>query len=306
MTTPGQGGPEQGGPEQHGGSEQGGPTVRRRLLGSQLRRLREERGVTRAEAAEVINGSESKISRLELGRLSFKETDVRDLLTFFGVVDPARREALLALARDANNPGWWHSYNDVMPTWFERYVGLESAASVIRTYESQFIPGLLQTEEYTRAVARAGLSIGHRPLVAGEIERRVTLRSARQKVLASPDTRLWAVIDEGALRRQIGGEQVMRAQLEHLIEMHRLPNVTIQIMPFGFGGHVAQVGAFTILRFAGPDLPDMVYLEHLTGALYLDKPEEVDRHFEVFVQLAVDSQPPARSAITFAKIISDG
>lgn len=285
---------------------QGGPTVRRRLLGSQLRKLREERGITRLEAAKAIRGSESKISRLELGRVKFKEVDVRDLLSCFGVVDPDSREAILALARDANAPGWWHSYNDILPTWFERYVGLESAACLIRTYEAQFVPGLLQTEEYARAVTRAGQL--HGPVTAGvadDVDRKANLRSTRQQILARDDApRLWAVIDEGALRRQIGGGRVMRAQLEHLLELHAFPNITIQIMPFGFGGHVAQVGAFTILRFADPALPDIVYLEHLTGALYIDKPEDADRYQGVFIQLAADSQQRAQSVATLMRIRS--
>lgn len=283
----------------------GGPTVLRRLLGLQLRRLREERGISRAEAAEAIRGSESKISRLELGRLSFRERDVGDLLICFGVVDPGSRETILTLVREANAPGWWRSYSDVLPTWFERYVGLESAASAIRTYEAQFIPGLLQTEDYARAVTRAGQLPG-RTSGALDIDRKVGLRAARQRILARADPpRLWAMIDESALRRQIGGWRVMRAQLEHLLELQAHHNVTIQIMPFGFGGHVAQVGAFTILRFSDPDLPDVIYLEHLTGALYLDKREDVDRYHEVFVQLAIDSQQPLNSAATLAGILSD-
>jgi hypothetical protein len=263
--------------------------------------MRERRGVTRAEAAKVIHGSESKISRLELGRLSFKDSDVRDLLTLFGVTDPGRREALLTLARDANAPGWWHSYNDVLPTWFERYVGLESAASLIRTYEVQFIPGLLQTEEYARAITRAGLPGRASDTADDDIDRRVDLRATRQQILTHPDTRLWAVIDEAALRREIGGRRVMQAQLGHLLELQSDPNITIQIMPFGFGGHVAQVGAFSVLRFAELDLPDVVYLEHLTGALYLDKREDTDRYHEVFVQLAFESQRPTESAATLAR-----
>jgi transcriptional regulator with XRE-family HTH domain len=283
----------------------GGPTVLRRLLGLHLRRLREERGISRAEAAEVIRGSESKISRLELGRLSFRERDVGDLLTCFGVADPDTRETILTLVREANAPGWWRSFSDVLPTWFERYVGLESAASAIRTYEAQFIPGLLQTEEYARAVTRAGQLPGRTSGVF-DIDRKVGLRAARQRILARADPpRVWAVIDEGALRRQIGGWRVMRAQLEHLLELHARPNVTIQIMPFGFGGHVAQVGAFTVLRFSDPDLADVIYLEHLTGAVYLDKREDADRYHEVFVQLAIDSQTPLNSAATLAGILSE-
>jgi transcriptional regulator with XRE-family HTH domain len=278
----------------------GGPTVRRILLGAQLRRLREERGITRSEAGKAIRGSESKISRLELGKLSFKRRDVADLLTHYGILDLQQREAILVLTQEANAAGWWHSYNDVLPTWFETYVGLESAASLIRTYEVQFIPGLLQTKNYARAVTTAG-----RPTrTAEEIERRVNLRSTRQRLLMqSHVTQLWAVIDEGALHRPIGGSRVMRDQLEHLLELRDSKNITIQIMPFKYGGHVGEVGAFSILRFPEPELTEVVYLEQLTGALYLNKPEEVDQYSEVFNQIGVRAQTPMRSAETFRQII---
>jgi transcriptional regulator with XRE-family HTH domain len=280
----------------------GGPTVRRILVGAQLRRLREERGITRDDAGYVIRGSGSKISRLELGKVSFKERDISDLLSHYGVEDGEQREAILTLARDANAPGWWHNYDDVLPSWFETYVGLEEAASLIRTYEVQFIPGLLQTEDYARAVTVAG-----RPdLPRDETDRRVKLRAARQQLLLTrnPAPRLWAVIDEGALRRPIGGTRVMRGQLEHLIQLGTLPNISIQIMPFRFGGHAAEGGAFSILRFPEPELPDVVYVEQLVSALYLDKREQVDRYGQIFDRLTVDSQPPDLSAETLRKIIS--
>ncbi|WP_189137235.1 helix-turn-helix domain-containing protein, partial [Nonomuraea glycinis] len=244
-----------------------GPTALRILLGSQLRRLRESRGVTREEAGHLIRGSESKISRMELGRVGFKERDVADLLTLYGVVDDQARAAVLDLVVTANEPGWWHRFNDILPTWFQAYVGLEEAAARIRTYEVQFVPGLLQTKEYARAVVTAG-SAG---LGAEEISRRVDLRLERQRVFDKPDGPVfWAVIDEAALRRPIGGAEVMRAQLEHLAELMRQPNITIQIMPFSFGGHSAEGGAFSILRFPDHDLPDVIYVEQLASALYLD------------------------------------
>ena len=282
-----------------------GPTVQRRLLGAQLRQLRERGGLTRAQAAEVIRGSESKISRLELGRTGFKDADLADLLARYGVQDDETRQAILVLARDANTPGWWNSYNDVLPTWFERYVGLEAAASMIRTYEAQFVPGLLQTEDYARAVTRAGQLVVPRNGLEDEIERRVALRTTRQQALADSGTQLWAVIDEGALRRPIGGRRIMRAQLEHLLDLHHNPGITLQVMPFTFGGHAAEVGAFSLLRFARHDLPDVIYLEHLTGALYLENPEDVDRYAEVFLRLAIDSPPPSGSAQALAAIMTD-
>jgi hypothetical protein len=281
----------------------GGPTVRRILVGAQLRRLREAKGITRDDAGYVIRGSGSKISRLELGKVSFKERDISDLLTHYGVLDSLQREAILTLARDANAPGWWHNYDDVLPQWFETYVGLEEAASMIRTYEVQFIPGLLQTEDYARAVMIAG-----RPdLPSDEIEKRVKLRAARQELLTrTPAPRFWAVVDEGALRRPIGGSRVMRAQLEHLIDLRELNNISVQIMPFRFGGHAAEGGAFSVLRFPEQELPDVVYVEQLVSALYLDKREQVDRYGQIFDRLTVDSQPPDLSAETLQKIISRG
>ncbi|MFG1705120.1 helix-turn-helix domain-containing protein [Nonomuraea sp. M3C6] len=266
-----------------------GPTALRILLGSQLRKLREAKNVTREEAGHLIRGSESKISRMELGRVGFKERDVADLLTLYGVVDHQARSAVLELVATANEPGWWHRFNDVLPTWFQAYVGLEEAAARIRTYEVQFVPGLLQTKEYARAVVTAG-SAG---IGAEEIARRVDLRLERQRMFDRPDGPIfWAVIDEAALRRPIGGAEVMRAQIEHLIDLMRQPSITIQIMPFSFGGHSAEGGAFSILRFPDADLPDVVYVEQLASALYLDKREDVDRYTEVIERLCAVSTTP--------------
>jgi transcriptional regulator with XRE-family HTH domain len=266
-----------------------GPTALRILLGSQLRKLREAKNVTREEAGHLIRGSESKISRMELGRVGFKERDVADLLTLYGVEDPQARAAVLDLVATANEPGWWHRFNDVLPTWFQAYVGLEEAAARIRTYEVQFVPGLLQTKEYARAVVTAG-SAG---IAAEEIARRVDLRLERQRIFDRPDGPVfWAVIDEAALRRPIGGVEVMRAQIEHLVDLMRQPNITIQVMPFSFGGHSAEGGAFSILRFPDQDLPDVVYVEQLASALYLDKREDVDRYTEVMERLCAVSTTP--------------
>ncbi|NUW42694.1 helix-turn-helix domain-containing protein [Nonomuraea rhodomycinica] len=270
-----------------------GPTALRILLGSQLRRLREAKGVTREEAGHLIRGSESKISRMELGRVGFKERDVADLLTLYGVTDAEARAAVIDLVTKANEPGWWHRFNDVLPTWFQAYVGLEEAAERIRTYEVQFVPGLLQTKEYARAVVTAGAA-GVGP---DEIARRVDLRLERQRILDRPGGPIfWAVIDEAALRRPIGGAEVMRAQLEHLADLMRQPNITIQIMPFSFGGHSAEGGAFSILRFPDRELPDVVYVEQLASALYLDKREDVDRYTEVMERLCAVSTTPDETA----------
>jgi transcriptional regulator with XRE-family HTH domain len=267
-------------------------------LGAQLRRLREAADISRADAGYSIRGSESKISRLELGRVGFKERDVADLLTMYGVSDPGEREVFLEMVKQANEPGWWHRYSDLMPNWFQDFVGLEESASRIQTYELQFVPGLMQTEDYARAIA----SYGRPESASDEAERRVALRIRRQKVLARPDApRLWAVIDEAVLYRPIGGRRVMLAQIEHLLELTRLPNITLQVMPYRLGGYVAE-GAFTMLRFAEPALPDLVYIEHLTGALYLDKREEIELYSRVIDQLTVDAETPDHTRQLLAKV----
>ncbi len=279
----------------------GGPTVLRIVLGTQLRRLRERRGITREAAGEAIRASHAKISRLELGRVGYKERDVSDLLTLYGVTDEAERADYLALARQANSPGWWNQYGDVLPNWFETHIGLEEAASIIRTYEVQFVPGLLQTEGYARAVTR----LGYPNSPSQEIDRRVALRMTRQKLLTTPDPpRLWAVMDEAALRRPLGGPEVMREQLEHLLKAARLPNVTLQVAPFSVGGLAAAGGPVTILRFAEPDLPDIVYLEQLTSALYLDKQDEVDTYLSVMDRLCAEAETPDRTVAFIEDLIT--
>jgi len=268
-----------------------GPTVLRILLGSQLRMLREVKGITREEAGYAIRASGSKISRIELGRVSFKERDVTDLLQLYGV-DEDEAATLVELAIQANSPGWWHKYGDVLPDWFQVYVGLEEAASLIRLYEVQFVPGLLQTADYARAVVQ----LGQPGAAPGEIERRISLRLGRQELLTKPGgPRLWAIVDEAALRRPIGGKEVMRAQLVQLLEATEQPQVTLQVMPFRSGGHAAEAGAFTIMRFPEPDLPDVVYLEQLTSALYLDKRDDVEKYTEVMERLSVEAESPERS-----------
>jgi transcriptional regulator with XRE-family HTH domain len=250
-----------------------GPTALRIALGAQLRQLREGRGVSREEAGEAIRASGAKISRMERGRVGLKERDVRDLLTFYGVTDPAEREQILSLVGRATTPGWWHEYGDVTPRWFEMYLGLEQSASILRTYEAQFVPGLLQTPEYARDVITLG------PWSPAEAERRIELRLRRQRLLTRADApAFWAVVEETVLRRPAVSEEVLRAQVEHLVRMADLPNVTLQLVPESFGGHPVSGMPFTILRFAEPDLPDVVYLEQLTGALYLDRRNDVSHY----------------------------
>jgi hypothetical protein len=279
-----------------------GPTVRRMLLGAQLRRLREANAITREDAGWEIRASESKISRMELGRVGFKERDVADLLTLYGVVDGEQRQALLELARQSNTPGWWHTYGDLLPNWFQSYLGLEGAAALIRTYELQFVPGLLQTPDYARAVTL----LGHREASPAEIDRRVELRMARRQVLNRQDApQLWIVMDEAALRRPIGGPEVMRAQLEFLVESTRKPNIRIQVVPFEAGGHAAAGGAFTILRFPDPDLPDVIYIEQLTSALYLDKRDDVDHYAVAMERLCIEASPPDATAGIIEKLLQE-
>lgn len=280
----------------------GGPTVLRILLGSQLRKLRESRGITREAAGYEIRASGSKISRMELGRVSFKERDVADLLTMYGVSDSAERDALIGLARQANNPGWWQHFGDVLPTWFQAYLGLEAAASLIRTYEIQFVPGLLQTPDYARAV----IMLGHAGASSEEINRRVDVRLQRQQILTrSGGPQLWAVIDEAVLRRPIGGIDVMRAQIESLIEASKLPGVRLQIIPFLAGGHAAAGGPFAILRFPEPELPDVVYVEQLTSAIYLDKREDVDHYAMAMERVCIDAEPPNHTPEILGKLLNE-
>jgi transcriptional regulator with XRE-family HTH domain len=278
----------------------GGPTVRRMLVGAQLRRLRTDKGLTREQAGEAIRASEWKIHRLENGQVGFKDRDIVDLLALYGVDDPVEVADFLVLARQANAPGWWHHYGDLLPQWFRAYVDLESAARLIRTYEGQFVPGLLQTEDYMRALV-GGAQLQDSP---EEAERRVALRLGRQALLQREDApRLWAVVDEAALRRPVGGPRVMRAQLERLIEAAKLPNVTLQVLPLAAGAHPAMVGAFSVLRFADQELPDVVYVEHLNNASYLDRREEVERYLDVMESLCVGSEPPAKTAAFLGKIL---
>ncbi len=281
---------------------QPGPTVLRMLVGAQLRRLRESRGITCEHAGAMIRGSHSKISRLELGRTGFKQRDVGDLLTLYGVKDEAERGTLLALAERANSQAWWHEYSEVVPDWFETYLGLEPAASVIRTYEVQWVPGLLQTEDYARAVVR----LAHGQAPDEEIDQRVSLRMQRQRLLHRLNPpKLWAVIDEAALRRPLGGAATMRAQIRHLIELAELPNVTIEMLPFSTGGHAAAGGPITILRFPEDEIRDIVYLEQLASAVYASKASEVDDYWHVMNRLVIEAEPPSASVSILYGILRD-
>ena len=267
-------------------------TVLRMLLGAQLRRLREAAGISAEKAGYSIRGSRSKISRMETGRVGLKVRDVEDLLTLYGVADERERAKVITLARRSREPEWWAQYNDILPDWFETYLGLESAATSIRTFEMQFVPGLLQTEGYARAVT----TLGHQTASPDEIERRVGLRLGRQELLSrTQPPRIWAVMDEAVLRRPIGGSQVMRAQLRRLTEAALLPHVTLQVVPFARGGHAGASGSFSILRFEERDLPDVVYIEQLTSAVYLDQRADVEHYLEVVDQLSGEALTPTET-----------
>jgi transcriptional regulator with XRE-family HTH domain len=278
----------------HGSS----PTARRIVLGARLRRLREGCEISRAEAGYAIRGSESKISRIELGKVSFKPRDVSDLLTMYGVADPAVREQFLEMVKGSNEPGWWQRYADQLADWFLDYLGLEESACRIQSFEQQFFPGLLQTEDYARAIATRGWS----HLSAINADRLVTVRMRRQALLARPDgPKLWAIIDESVLHRPTGGRQVMLGQIEHVLELTKRPNIALQMVPYRLSGYAAE-SSFTLLRFAEHELPTVVYLEHLTGALYLDKAVEVEEYGRAFDRLTLDALTPDQTRQVLVKL----
>lgn len=279
----------------------GGPTVSRIVLGTQLRRLREASGITREAAGDAIRASHAKISRLELGRVGFKKRDIADLLTLYGVTDARQRAGYLGLMTQANVRGWWQHNSDLLPGWFEMYLRLEQEANIIRAYQVQFVPGLLQTPHYAREVILAG----HRTVPDHELDRRIQLRVDRQKILTEPDApQFWAVLDEAALSRPLGSPEIMRGQIEFLLEMAALPNVTLQMLPFRLGGHAAAGGPFTILRFAEPDLPDVVYLEQLNSAVYVDKRSDVEEYLAVMERVSMQAETPSRSTVALRELLA--
>jgi transcriptional regulator with XRE-family HTH domain len=277
------------------------PALSRLVLGRTLHRLREEAGISRETACQAIRASESKISRLELGRTGFKLRDVADLCTLYGVTDHLQRATLLGMAQLGNRPEWWHPYRDVIPAWFEPYLGLERAASVIRGYEVQLVPGLLQTQGYARAV----IGSGHRGSPPAEIERRVELRMRRQQILHRPRApRLWALIDEAALRRPVGGRVTMSAQIRQLLAACDMPNLTVQVLTFRGSGHVAE-GPFTLLRLPGHELRDVIYLEHLAAAVYLDRLDDVSYYVHMMDLLAVEAESADATKDILNKILAE-
>jgi transcriptional regulator with XRE-family HTH domain len=274
-----------------------GSAVARLRLGTRLRRLREEAGISREDAGAAIRSSAPKISRMELGRTAVKARDLTDLLALYGVSDEAERESMLALSRHGSVPGWWQDYGDAVPAWVKPYLGLEQAATLIRSYDVQFISGLLQAPGYARAVFSLP---GGSPERA---ERQLAVRMRRQEILHRADPpHLWAVIDEATLRRPVGGTAVMRAQIEHLLELSRLRHVNIQVLPFRAGGHCAGGGPVILLRFAGDRLPDMVYLEQLTSAVYPASTTDLAYYRDMLNQLATKADPPIASTMILDQI----
>ena len=277
------------------------PTVRRRRLALELRRLREAARLTCEEVAEHLECSASKISRVETGRVSVSPRDVRDMLELYGVPTD-QRESLVQLARDSRQKGWWHAYSDTMQPQMATYIGLESAASEIRIYEVSLIPGLLQTEDYARAVIKAGMV--NSP--AEDIERRVSLLMARQPAVVRDDPpKVWAVLDEAALRRRVGGSGLMRLQLEHLLAQAALPNVAVQVIPFAGGAHPAMGRPFIILVFPERVDTDVVYLEDLTSALWVENVDEVDRYSVFFDHLCATALSFENSAALMTAVLKD-
>lgn len=280
----------------------GSPTVLRMILARQLQALREKSGMSREQAAQAIDSSESTIGRMERAEGGLEPLTVKSLLMAYGVSDPGEIDAFLALSRDASKPGWWHSYDDVLPSWFRAAVGLEESASLIRAYEPQVVPGLLQTEGYIRAITAASSPAATEDFT----ERAVALRLARQQLLGRPDPPEYRVVlDETVLRRTIGGHKVMRAQLEHLIRAAGQPQVTIQVIPFAAGWHPALYGMFNIFRFPAAQLPDIVYTEALTGAYYLDKPDESARYTEALDRLCAQAASPERTVTILGEIAKE-
>lgn len=276
-----------------------GPTVRSRRLGIELRRLREAAGLTTEQVALSLECSHSKISRIETARVSATPRDVRDMLELYEITGQ-QRESLLQLAREARQQGWWHSTYGDLPVG--ALVGLEDAAASIRQYSEQLIPGLLQTKEYARAVLHAI----RMDLSVEEVERRVELRMARQGLLSRDDPpTLWAILDEGALRRQVGGPDTMRDQLEHLADTASQANITLQVLPFTAGEHVGMDGSFTIVGFPEPADPDVVYLEHTTSDAYEEDSKTVRFYADMFDHLRATALRPQDSIRFLAKVVEE-
>jgi transcriptional regulator with XRE-family HTH domain len=277
------------------------PTVRRKRLGIELRRLRERAELTCEDVGQRLECSGTRISRMETGRISVRPGDVRELLEVYGVIG-AEADSLVQLAREARRKGWWHTYGRVLPGWFEAYIGLESEAVRLRDFQPLVVPGLLQTEDYARAVLRAAPYAGS----SAEIDRQVALRMERQAILGQaipPD--LWVVLSESVLRVQVGGRAVMRAQLMRLAGAAERPNVTLQVLPFTTAAHVQPISPFTMLEFSDDADPTVVYLEHLTGSLFLENEDQVRRYRVVFDHLRAEALGTDQTADLIARVAAE-
>jgi transcriptional regulator with XRE-family HTH domain len=279
------------------------PTVRGRRLRHELRKIREERGLTIEQVSEQSGGdwNPSTISRWETGDRRIRPVDLRRLLDLYDVQGD-QREVMLTLARQARERGWWRTYSDAVPEWFEVYLGLEAEASVIHDYAAELVPGLLQTADYYRAFMRAAPAAGDEDT----IERKAAVRLARQDRLTGEDPpSCWAVLNEAVIRRVVGGPATMRAQLEHIAEMARLAHVTVQVLPFRAGAHPAMDGSFIVLGFPEPADPDVVYLESQAGSLYLERLPETERYAAIFNHLIAKALDPDESRALIIQAAAD-
>ncbi|GGL42173.1 transcriptional regulator [Planomonospora parontospora subsp. antibiotica] len=266
------------------------PTVRRRRLASELRRLRERAQLTMEEVGERLGWSATKISRIETARVRVGLKDTERLLDLYAVGSEKYSE-LIDLAKDARKKGWWQAYGD-LPAEYTTYIGLEAEAASMRSFAPTVLPGILQTEDYARAVIRSALFISS----PGEIERRVEVRMARQELLVQDEPlRLWVVLDEAIIRRPVGGAAVMRSQLDRLLDVADLPNVTVQVLPFAVGVHPGTNGAFEIMEFPEPADPDVVFMENFTGSLYIERETDVHRYTMIFDHLRAKALDPDNS-----------
>jgi transcriptional regulator with XRE-family HTH domain len=268
------------------------------VLGLRLRELRERAGCSFTDAAYALSVNTTTVRRMEKAEVSLKPPYVEKLLKVYGLSDD-ETEAFLALVEEANRPGWWHGFRDVLPAWFSLYVSLEGEASLIRAYEPHCVPGLLQTEDYARALLRTGFPGADEE----ELDRRVALRMGRQRLLEGPDAPvLWAVVDEQVLRRHVGTPAVMREQIDRLIELIARPNITLQIIPFTSGPHPGMFGPFQLFRFKIQELPDIVYTENLTGAAYLDERPDTAAYLEVLDRMGAQAAPVPHTEAVLGEI----
>ncbi len=276
-----------------------GPTVRRRRLGTELRKLRESNGYKLEEVAAQLGVAASTLSRIETGKAPTKSAYLNQRLETYGVIDPAQRQILVDMAREGHRKGWWAAYDDVLPSGFDIYVGLEAETAAIRSYEISVVPGLLQTADYARAVIRETFPRHS----AEQLERLVDLRIQRQQRFADdPPLELWAILDEAVVRRPVGGGLVMRGQLEHLLAMAARPELTLQVLPFSCGAHAGHSGPFSILEFPNRTDSEVAYVESVAGILYLEKDREVRARTDAFDRLRAAALAPAASADLIAQV----